>query len=105
MQNNMLQEGQEILEGRFKIMKKLGCGAFGEIFKGKPRFAPNTHPRLFLVRETPFSQEDRGGRALFPFNNLALTPLGSREEEDWRVLRGQDCKSPNAMLSAKPAQS
>jgi hypothetical protein len=35
MQNNMLQEGQEILEGRFKIMKKLGCGAFGEIFKGK----------------------------------------------------------------------
>jgi hypothetical protein len=31
----MLQEGQEILEGRFKIMKKLGSGAFGEIFKGK----------------------------------------------------------------------
>lgn len=32
----MLQEGQEILEGRFKIIKKLGSGAFGEIFKGKP---------------------------------------------------------------------
>jgi hypothetical protein len=40
MQNNMLQEGQEILEGRFKIMKKLGCGAFGEIFKGKPLSLP-----------------------------------------------------------------
>lgn len=42
MQNNMLQEGQEILEGRFKIMKKLGCGAFGEIFKGKPHSLPPT---------------------------------------------------------------
>ena len=29
----MLSEGQEILEGRFKIQKRLGSGAFGEIFK------------------------------------------------------------------------
>ena len=35
----MLQEGQEILEGRFKIIKKLGSGAFGEIFKGKSPLA------------------------------------------------------------------
>ena len=29
----MLKEGQEILDGRFKTIKKLGAGAFGEIFK------------------------------------------------------------------------
>ena len=31
----MLQDGQEILEGRFQIIKKVGSGAFGEIYKGK----------------------------------------------------------------------
>jgi serine/threonine protein kinase len=31
----MLNDGQEILEGRFTIVKRLGSGAFGEIYKGK----------------------------------------------------------------------
>lgn len=31
----MLKDVDEILEGRYKVHKKLGYGAFGEIWKGK----------------------------------------------------------------------
>ena len=31
----MFVEGQEILEKRYKVIKKVGGGAFGEIFRGK----------------------------------------------------------------------
>ena len=34
----MLVEDQIILDGRYKVVKRLGSGAFGEIFKGKFRF-------------------------------------------------------------------
>ena len=32
---NMFEEGQIILEQRYRVIKKLGGGAFGEIYKGK----------------------------------------------------------------------
>jgi len=51
----MLQDGQEILEGRFQIIKKLGSGAFGEIYKGKYK-ASSAQPLLSLdlwVRPPP----------------------------------------------------
>ena len=28
-----LQEGMELLEGRFRVLKRLGTGSFGEIYK------------------------------------------------------------------------
>jgi hypothetical protein len=31
----MLVEGQEILEKRYKVIKRVGGGAFGEIYRGK----------------------------------------------------------------------
>ena len=36
----MFVEGQEILEKRYKVIKKVGGGAFGEIFRGKSQIAP-----------------------------------------------------------------
>jgi hypothetical protein len=35
LDNQVLDEGMEILEGRFKVIKRLGSGSFGEIYQGK----------------------------------------------------------------------
>ena len=56
----VLADGQEILEGRFTIQKKLGSGAFGEIYKGKqsfrlksarPEFLPNLESLFWEILE------------------------------------------------------
>jgi hypothetical protein len=35
LDNKVLDEDMEILEGRFKVIKRSGSGSFGEIYQGK----------------------------------------------------------------------
>ena len=33
LDSSYLEEGTDILEGRFRVLKRLGTGSFGEIYK------------------------------------------------------------------------
>lgn len=51
----MFVENQEILEKRYRIMKKLGSGAFGDIYKGMnpspPARATSRSLTIFVVEK------------------------------------------------------
>jgi hypothetical protein len=83
----MLTEGQEILEGRFKIIKKLGSGAFGEIFKGNPdlkTYRPLVEKKKtgeFFAAKVVSSARCRAGRHSIPtLSGRELTCVGSNRQ-------------------------
>ena len=45
----MFEEGQEILDKRYRVLKKLGGGAFGEIYKGKFELSSIRDPPKLLA--------------------------------------------------------
>ena len=55
--NTILKEGQEILDGRFVVHKRLGSGAFGEIYKGNKLLSYAVYYHLCSVVEKKKSGE------------------------------------------------
>lgn len=74
----MLSDGQEILEGRFIIQKKLGSGAFGEIYKGKyARHLLKCLAALYVAKQMPSLGDFEFEKWLHAFSTaiLASTPI------------------------------
>ena len=55
LDNQVLDDGMEILEKRFKVIKRLGNGSFGEIYKGK--YFDNNRAVKLLFNHTSFLLE------------------------------------------------
>ena len=73
----MFEEGQEILDKRYRVIKKLGGGAFGEIYKGTcTLFASIFH---ILKLGCPFSP--------LPWRSLCAN--ASIEKRLWAAMEGR----------------
>jgi len=64
----MFTENQEILEKRYKVIKRLGGGAFGEIYRGKWLQTPRIPGSIVPIKR-----------------DFEINPYCSRKEEDWRT--------------------
>jgi len=60
----MFIEGQEILEKRYRVIKKLGSGAFGEIYKGR-----QASPRSYNYDNSDFQSKRKRPESSWPLKS------------------------------------
>ena len=78
----MFEEGQEILDKRYRVIKKLGGGAFGEIYKGTSclsvcPYQPKTTILLWLENGTwaCLTHQEVSVSFIAPFSYLYATKM------------------------------
>ena len=98
----MFEEGQEILDKRYRVIKKLGGGAFGEIFKGKHSayFCSQGAKVAWALFENNFDMKRQFIRVLFCQNYVSemayltdsVCSFYSGEKKNWRTSSSESGK-------------
>ena len=81
----MFEEGQEILDKRYRVLRKLGGGAFGEIYKGRKQAFILEDKRDVYCFSMPFIYA-RQGHFLYWIRSSSSLYLGIDELQNITIL-------------------